>query len=397
LNRSRSRSRLRSRFRSRCRPGLAFALLTLTFIAPSCTGAQVSNPADPAVRPLPVDRIRLPEGFRVSVFSDGVPGARELARGADGTIFVGTRTTGTVFAVRDDDEDGAADRVFAIATGLNSPNGVAFREGSLYVAEIHRILRFDEIETHLAQPPEPVIVRDDLPTEGWHGWKFIAFGPDDRLYVPIGAPCNVCEVAGDRFAAIHRMNPDGSGFETFARGVRNTVGFDWHPTTGELWFTDNGRDYLGDDLPPCELNHAPSPGLHFGFPYCHGRGIHDPEFGTDADCAEFVAPARELGAHVAPLGMRFYTGSSFPETYRGQILIAEHGSWNRSRPAGYRVMLVSLDGDRAISYETFADGWLSDDGAEAWGRPVDVLVLPDGSVLVSDDRAGAIYRITYGG
>jgi glucose/arabinose dehydrogenase len=240
-----------------------------------------------------------------------------------------------------------------------------------------------------------VVVADRLPKETHHGWKFIAFGPDGWLYVPVGAPCNVCEPDPERYAAILRMRPDGSQLQTYARGVRNSVGFDWHPDTHELWFTDNGRDMLGDDVPPDELNRAPRPGLHFGYPYCHGGTVADPEYGKKHACSDFTPPAQALGAHVAALGMRFYTGTQFPPEYRGQIFIAEHGSWNRSEPSGYRVMLVKLDGNRAVSYTPFVSGWLQ--GRQAWGRPSDVLVLPDGSLLISDDYAGAIYRVRYTG
>jgi glucose/arabinose dehydrogenase len=286
--------------------------------------------------------------------------------------------------------------VRVIASGLREPAGVAFRDGALYVSAVSRILRFDGIEARLADPPEPVVVSDRFPQDGHHGRKFIAFGPDGKLYVPVGAPCNVCDRGSEGYATIQRMNPDGTGLEVFAKGVRNSVGFDWHPQTKELWFTDNGRDRLGDDVPPCELNRAPRAGLHFGFPFCHGGTIADPEFGRQASCSEFVAPARNLGPHVAPLGMRFYTGTQFPAAYRNQVFIAEHGSWNRSEKIGYRVTLVRLDaGGKAIGYEAFAEGWLA--GGRAWGRPADVLVAPDGSLLVSDDEAGAVYRIRYRG
>jgi glucose/arabinose dehydrogenase len=286
-----------------------------------------------------------------------------------------------------------ARRVVVIASGLDMPVGVAWRQGNLYVSAVDRILRLDRIGERLDNPPAPVVVRGDLPREKHHGWKFIAFGPDDRLYVPVGAPCNICAPDPDRYAAIHSLRPDGSDLKTFARGVRNTVGFDWHPATRELWFTDNGRDLMGDDVPPDELNRAPAAGLHFGYPYCHGGTVSDPEFGRQRPCTEFVAPVQNLGAHVASLGMRFYTGRQFPPEYRNQIFIAEHGSWNRSKKSGYRVTLVRLDGARAVSYEPFATGWLQ--GESAWGRPADVLVMPDGALLVSDDHAGAIYRISY--
>jgi len=264
---------------------------------------------------------------------------------------------------------------------------------ALYVSAVDRVLRFDDIEDRLTSPPKPVVVTDRLPKDRHHGWKFIAFGPDGKLYVPVGAPCNICEPDANRYANIMRMNPDGSGLETFARGVRNSVGFDWDPRTHELWFTDNGRDWLGDDSPPDELNHAPKAGMHFGFPYCHGGTISDPEFGRRRPCADFTPPAQNLGPHVAALGMRFYTGTQFPEAYRNQILIAEHGSWNRSKKIGYRVSLVRMENGKGVAYEPFATGWLQ--GETPWGRPADVLVMPDGSLLVSDDYAGAIYRITH--
>jgi len=336
--------------------------------------------------------IRLPPGFEISPYATNVPGARSMALGPDGVLFVGTRKEGKVYAVLDRKAGNRADEVVTIARGLTLPNGVAYRDGSLYVAEISRILRYDDIARRLRNPGKPVVVYDRFPTARHHGWKFIRFGPDGMLYVPVGAPCNVCEVE-DPFGSITRVRPDGTGFDIFARGVRNSVGFDWDPETKDLWFTDNGRDWLGDDLPPDELNHAPVKGLHFGFPYRHGKEILDPKFGNRRRKGEFVSPARELGAHVASLGMRFYTGTMFPESYRKQIFIAEHGSWNRSTPIGYRITLVRLENGRPKGYEVFAEGWLSD--GRAWGRPVDVLVMPDGALLVSDDKAGAIYRISY--
>jgi len=261
------------------------------------------------------------------------------------------------------------------------------------VSAVNRILRYDDIERRLENPPAAVLVTDKLPGDTHHGWKFIAFGADGKLYVPVGAPCNICEPDAQRYANIMRMNADGSAIEVYAFGVRNSVGFDWHPQTRELWFTDNGRDLLGDDLPPDELNHAPRAGMHFGYPYCHGGDLPDPEFGARRKCNEFAAPVQNLGPHVAALGMRFYSGAMFPPEFRNQIFIAEHGSWNRSRKIGYRISLVRLQGNKAVAYETFASGWLQ--GETAWGRPSDVLVMPDGSLLVADDYAGAIYRIVY--
>ncbi len=356
-------------------------------------GVAAVNPADSRAG-IHLEQISLPPGFTISLFSGEVPGARSMTPGPGGIVFVGTRGEGKVYAVIDRDGDGVAEKVLTIASNLRSPNGVAFREGSLYVAEISRILRFDDIVGRLEDPPSPVVVTDHFPDDRHHGWKFIAFGPDGKLYVPVGAPCNICLSNDAIYASITRLNPDGSEREIFARGIRNTVGFDWNPETGVLWFTDNGRDLLGDDRPPDELNRAPEKGLHFGYPFCHGGDIADPKFGDQRPCNDFVPPARKLGPHVAALGMRFYDGRMFPAAYRNQIFIAEHGSWNRSDPIGYRVTLVKHDGANATSYEPFAEGWLDADG-NAWGRPVDVQVLPDGSMLVSDDRAGAIYRITY--
>ena len=335
--------------------------------------------------------IKLPPGFAIEVLVRDLPGARSLALGTKGTLFVGSRGEGKVYAVRNAGTPRA--EVITLARGLDSPNGVAFRDGALYVAEVSRVIRFDGIEDRLGNPPKPVLVNGSFPRKKHHGWKFIRFGPDGLLYVPVGAPCNVCGPKDPRFASIMRMTAQGEHLEIYARGVRNTVGFDWHPTSHELWFTDNGRDLMGDDTPPDELNRAPKPGLFFGFPYWHGRDIPDPEFGGKLKKGGFVPPEIELPAHVAALGMRFYTGTMFPAQYRDQIFIAEHGSWNRSVPIGYRVSLVRLQGNKAVSYQVFAEGWLN--GANAWGRPVDLQVMPDGSLLVSDDRAGAVYRISY--
>jgi glucose/arabinose dehydrogenase len=341
---------------------------------------------------LPLERIKLPPGFRISLFAGDVPAARAMAFSPSGTLFVGSMQ-GNVYALPDTNTDHKADKVITIAKGLEMPVGVDFRDGALYVSALHRILRYDNIDARLENPPQPVVVNDIFPKEKSHGWKFIRFGPDGYLYVPVGAPCNICKSADERFASIMRIKPDGSGLEVFAHGVRNTVGFDWHPLSKELWFTDNGRDWMGDDQPPDELNTAPTRGLHFGYPFCHGGDIADPNFGKERPCKDFVPPAMKLGPHVAALGMRFYTGKMFPEAYRNQIFIAEHGSWNRSRKTGYRVSLVRLEGKRAVSYAVFASGWEKDDSR--WGRPADVQVAPDGSLLVSDDYAGAIYRITY--
>ncbi len=369
----------------------SLTVLCIAALAVSCTTGQEEDPPR-QLPPSEYDFISLPPGFTITTYAEDIPGARSLCLTPGGVLFVGSRRAGNVYALQDLDGDGRAEKKHIIASGLNMPNGVAFRDGALYVAEVNRILRFDEIESNLTSPPKPVIIRDDLPTEQHHGWKFIRFGPDGKLYVPVGAPCNICESEDERFAAILRMDPDGSNLEIFAHGVRNTVGFDWHPDTGVLWFTDNGRDLMGDDIPPDELNRAPRAGLHFGYPYCHGGDIPDPEFGEKRSCDEFVPPAMKLGPHVASLGMRFYTGTAFPERYHKQIFIAEHGSWNRTVPIGYRVTLVRVVNGEAVEYTPFATGWLGENG-EVRGRPVDVEVMPDGSLLVSDDRADRIYRI----
>jgi glucose/arabinose dehydrogenase len=340
-----------------------------------------------------VRRIQLPPGFRIELYATGVPNARSLTLSPSGTVFVGSKRAGRVYALTASGRHDKADEVITIARGLQEPNGVALHDGSLYVAEVSRVLRFDAIETRLKNPLAPVVVNADLPLNTQHEWRYIRFGPDGWLYVGVGAPCNVCESADKRVASILRMRPDGSGMEVYASGVRNSVGFDWQPQSKEMWFTENGRDNMGDDIPPDELNYAPRAGMNFGFPYCHGADIVDPQFGPGHTCTEFVAPAWNLPAHVAAIGMRFYGGDMFPQQYHGGIFIAEHGSWNRSVPIGYRVSRVVLDGDRAVKYEPFAQGWLI--GGWHWGRPVDVVVMPDGALLVSDDYAGAVYRISY--
>jgi glucose/arabinose dehydrogenase len=336
-------------------------------------------------------RLHVPAGFSVSVFADHVPNARAMVWGDRGTLFVGSMNEGKVYALRDDNHDGRADSVRVIASGLRMPVGVAFRDGALYVSAIDRILRFDGIEAKLDAPPKPVVVVGDLPGDGMHGWRYLAFGPDDKLYVPIGAPCNVCDRPG--YAKLMRMKPDGSAREDVAFGIRNTVGFAWSPQTKHLWFTDNGRDLMGDDVPDDELNVVTALKQHFGFPYCHAGDVPDPEFGKGKSCRDYVPPAAKLGAHVASLGIAFYTGAMFPAAYRGNAFIAEHGSWNRSSKSGYRVVRVEIDGDKVVRVTPFLTGFL--DGQTTLGRPVAVIVAPDGALLVSDDDMGAIYRITY--
>lgn len=354
---------------------------------------------------LPLDNIKLPPGFHIELYAR-VPAARQMSLSPSGILFVGSRTKaaphlpfqpeggGEVHAVLPASQNGLHTQVLTIACGLNFPNGVAFHDGALYVAEIQRVVRFDDIEKHLNRPPAPVVVNDSYPTNEHHGWKYIRFGPDGWLYVPVGAPCNICKPDNPIFATITRISPDNKDREIFAAGIRNTVGFDWDPKTHDLWFTDNGRDWLGDNAPPDELNHAPKAGMNFGFPYCHGKNILDPDFGHGHSCSEFTPPAVELGPHHAALGMRFYSGKMFPREYQGDIFIAEHGSWNSSKKVGYQIARVHFQDGKPVSYEPFATGFLQP-GEKVWGRPVDVLVMPDGSLLVSDDFAGAIYRITY--
>ena len=340
--------------------------------------------------------LNLPEGFEIEVYARGVDGARSMAMGDNGTLFVGTRTENNVYAIQDTNGDFKADNIIVLDT-MEVPNGIAMRNGDLYVAQVGSLWKYPNIEDQIGGELEKELIYDDFPTEFHHGWKYIAFGPDDKLYVPVGAPCNICNKTDEdeRFATISRMDPDGSNREIYARGVRNSVGFTWHPDTKQMWFTDNGRDMLGDDIPPCELNTVTEAGQHFGYPFCHGGIVKDPEFGDLHPCSDFVDPALQLDAHVAPLGIKFYTGNMFPEEYKGKAFIAEHGSWNRSKKVGYRIMMVDIEDGEVVNSETFIDGWLDEVAQKATGRPVDLLVLEDGSMLISDDFGDAIYRLSY--
>lgn len=342
---------------------------------------------------VPLHLLTLPSGFNIDIYAE-VPKAREMALGPNGVVFVGSLDD-KVYAVIPDKKSKHGTRVVTVATGLNAPNGVAFHQGALYIAEIDKISRLDEIEKNWLHPPKPIVISQNLPKEKWHGLRFIAFGPDSKLYIGVGVPCNVCLQDDKRFGTIMRMNADGSESEIYAKGIRNSVGFDWDPLTQELWFTDNGRDLLGDNTPPDKLSHAPKKGMDFGFPYFNGKGLPDPEYGKLKPNLSFTPPLLEMPAHVAALGMSFYTGTLFPASYQNQIFIAQHGSWNRSKKVGYQVVVVKRKGNQVVSVTPFVSGWLQ--GQKTLGRPVDTLVMPDGALLISDDYAGLIYRVSYQG
>jgi glucose/arabinose dehydrogenase len=348
----------------------------------------IPTPADK----LPIAKMKVPPGFKVEVFASNILDARGLREGAKGTVFVSSLfVAGKLYAVVN---QGGKREVKTLAEKLFLPNGIEFHKGSLYLATPKAITRYDDIESSLDKLPTPVTIYDKLPGEVPHGWKFIKIGPDGKLYVPTGAPCNICEPS-EQFAQISRMNLDGSGVEVVARGVRNTIGFDFHPKTGELWFTDNQRDWLSEDLPQDELNRLTRPGQqHFGYPYCHQGDFADPTLGWGKSCEDFTKPVALLGAHSAPLGMRFYTGKMFPAKYQNAIFIARHGPWNRTKKYAADVVVAFLDaGGKVKSVEPFLTGLVENN--TYLGRPVDVLVLKDGSLLVSDDHNGAVYRVTY--
>jgi glucose/arabinose dehydrogenase len=365
------------------------ALFPLLLLTLSLTCAKSDDHQDV------LKQLHLPDGFIISIYADNVPNARSLALGDNGVVFVGTRE-GKVYAVQDSNNDGVAEQRHTIADNSNIRNGVAYKDGSLYVAEINRIIRFDHISQQLANPPKPVVVYDRFPSDEDHGWKYLRFGPDNKLYTAVGAPCNICNPEKEIYASLVRLNPDGSNFEIIARGIRNSVGFDWQPETNALFFTDNGRDSLGDDEPPDELNQWSVKGEHFGYPYCHGGDIADPEFAGDKKCTQFTPPAWKFKAHIAALGLRFYQGKQFPVEYKNQLFVAQHGSWDRKEPQGYRVVLIKFNQGKPISELDFISGWLTKDG-NVLGRPVDILTLPDGSLLISDDKLGVIYKVSYQG
>jgi glucose/arabinose dehydrogenase len=358
------------------------------------------NPQPATATPLekiPLDRIKLPAGFKAEIWSHGHAAGRTMVMGAKGTMFMGTRVIGRVYAITN---QGGKREAKVLLQGLTQPNGLAFRDGSLYVFAINRVLRYDNIEDKLDNPGEPVDLTKayDLPDTVHHNWKYVAFGPDGKMYVQVGANCNICELNPGIHAQIRRYNADGTGMEIVARGVRNTVGFDWHPVTKELWFTDNGRDWAGNEGPEDELNRITSgqEGANYGFPYCHANGVADPDIRIPNACAGVVMPAALTGPHSAGLGIRFYTGTMFPENYRNVAFIARHGSWNREKRFGYDVVVARTEGGKA-TIEPFLTGMLDTEKNVHHSRPAYVLPMADGSLLVSDELHGAIYRITYGG
>jgi len=356
----------------------------------------VPNPSPLVAKPVNeilIDKLKVPPGFKIELWASGMPNARSMTESPSGTIFVGTRFPGNVYAVVT--KDGKRE-VKTIAKGLHRPNGVAFANGSLYVAELSKIIRYDNIEQNLDNPPTPVVIFDALPKDEPHGWKYLKLSPDGQyLYFQIGTPANII-VPPATHATIMRLNLKTNTIETVATGVRNSVGMDFQPGTKDLWFTNMGRDWAGEDLPNDTLNRLTRPkGMNFGYPFCHQGDWLDPEFGKGRSCDEFDKPVLKLGAHVSPIGLRFYTGSQFPAEYKGNIFIAEYGSWNRTKRAGYQVVRVVLDAkNNPVKLEPFVTGWLQ--GEEYWGRPADVQVIKDGSLLISDGEAGAIYRVSYG-
>jgi len=345
-----------------------------------------------AAADIPIANFRLPPGFKAEVWATGVVGGRAMVRGESGKIYMGTRGIGRVYEVTD---NGSTRSSRVVVDKLTQPAGVAMRGGALYVFAIDKVLRFDGIESSPGAQPVDMTAAFHLPKEQHHNWKYIAFGPDGKLYVPFGAPCNICEPPAE-YAQIRRYNADGSGMEVIARGVRNTQGFTWHPVTGEMWFTDHGRDWMGDDTPEDELNRMQRTGLNFGFPYCHAGAVPDKDIRIANPCAGVTLPVQTMGPHAAAMGVHFYTGNMFPAEYRNTLFVARKGSWNRTQKLGYDVVTVRTDASgNSTGITPFMTGFL-DAGTQAIsGRPTYFLQLPDGSLLLSDEQLGAIYRISY--
>jgi len=349
-------------------------------------------PLAAAADKVPVDKLRVPKGFKIEVYASGIPNARSLRLGDKGTVFVSNRTLDKIYAIVD---KGGKREVKVLFKDLYRPNGIALHNGTLYIAELSQISKVDNIEDNLDNPPKPTVIYNDLPKDEPHGWKYLTVGPDNKLYFNVGAPCNIC-MPPDTHAQIRRINLDGSGVEVVARGVRQIVGMDWHPTLKQLYFTENARDWLSEELPNDKLNRLAQPGKdNFGYPYCHQGNVPDPEFGWGHSCDEFTKPVALLGPHSAPLGIKFYTGNAFPAEYRSQAFIARHGSWNKSKKIGGDILVAKLNKDGSLkSLDPFLTGFIQDNNYV--GRPVDLLVMKDGSLLISDDYAGAIYRVSYG-
>ena len=355
-------------------------------LAPLPGRLTVTPPAE-----IPLNRLRLPPGFRIELWAHGAPGLRAMARSESGKIYAGTRGIGRVYEITD---NGRERTVRVVADQLTQP-AVTYHNGSLWVFAIDKVLRFDGIDRNPTVQPLDLTARFALPPEQHHNWKYVAFGPDGKIYVPFGAPCNIC-IPGEPYAQIRRYNADGSGMEVIARGVRNTQGFDWHPVTRELWFTDHGRDWMGNDAPEDELNRMGRAGLNFGFPYCHANGVVDKDIRRDRPCDGVTMPVATMGPHAAVMGIHFYTGSMFPPEYRNAAFVARKGSWNRDAKFGFDVVAVRADPNGANPRITpFVTGFMDTSNNSFWGRPVYMLQLPDGSMLLSDEQMGAIYRITY--
>jgi glucose/arabinose dehydrogenase len=359
------------------------------------SAASVAKEAQTVEKPV-IERLKVAAGFEISVYADDLPNARQMALSPKGIVYVGSFRAGNLYAIKDSNNDGIADKKWLLAKDLKMPTGIAYKDGDLYVGVVDKILKFTDIDNSLDKPKQSVFF-DGLPSDKHHGWKFLRFSPNGELIVPVGAPCNICEPS-ERHARIFSLNLKTKKLSTIAKGVRNSVGFDFHPTTGQLWFSDNGRDMMGDDIPPCEINKVSFKGEHFGYPYFHGNDISEPEAAIAAKgkkLSDFTKPQLNLGAHVAPLGIHFYRGQQFPKSYQGKLLVAEHGSWNRSKKSGYKVGLVSFNGDKVANYQDFVTGFMADE--QTYGRPVAMIELADGSLLVSDDYAGQIYRINWKG